>query len=300
MSFQSLRRPTRQGSTGQQSTHLALAATLALAPLCALAEGNSPWLPIPGQASVSLGYTDQTASDAFIGGKKVAVKDITGGGASSYDRSSTGLRFDYGFSDAVAFDGSISYGKTSVGKADNDSGATDAVLGLRWRVLDEYEQPGTPTVTLRAAAILKGSYDGARLAALGKDANGFELSVIVGKQLTPEFSVWGELGTQNRSDNVPTATFYELGGRVRVAPQWSLSLGYSNKKFDGNLDIGGAGFSPARFQQVAEERSVLKFGVGFALAANQGLALSYGKVQDGRNTVNDDRILGLSYTYAFN
>lgn len=276
-----------------------LSIALLAAPLLAAAEGNSPWLPIPSQASVTVNYVSQKADDAYIGDKKMSIKDITGGGASSFDRTATSIRFDYGISDAVAFDAATSQGKVSAGNADSDNARTDSVLGLRWRVLDEYEQPNAPTVTLRGAVIIKGNYDGARLAALGKNANGTEASIIVGKQLTSAFSAYGELGVQNYSDIVPNATFYELGARVRVAPQWNIGLAYANKRFGGDLDIGGAGFSPARFQQVREERSLVKLGVGFAFAANQGIALNYAKVTEGRNTVKDDSILGISYTYGF-
>lgn len=276
-----------------------LSIALLASPLLAAAEGNSPWLPIPGQASVTVGYVSQKANEAYIGDNKLAVSAITGGGASSYDRTSTTVRFDYGFTDAVAFDAAISNGKTSVGGADSDSGTTDSVIGLRWRVLDEYEQPSMPTITLRGAVIVKGNYDGGRLASLGKGANGTEASIIVGKQVTSKISAYGELGVQNYADNVPNATFYELGTRIRVAPQWSVGLAYTNKKFGGDLDIGGPGFSPARFQQVREERSLVKLGVGFAFASNQGISLNYATLTDGRNTVKDNSVIGVSYTYAF-
>ena len=276
-----------------------LSLALVASPLLALAESNSPWLPIPGQVSASIGYVTQKAEEAYIGDKKLAVSAITGGGASRYDRTSTKLRVDYGLTDSVALDAAISTGTASVGGADKDSGSTDSVIGVRWRVIDEYEQPGIPTVTLRAAAIIKGNYQGARLAALGKAANGIEASVIVGKQLTPAIAAYGELGLLNYSNNVPNATFYELGTQIRISPGWSTSLAYTNKKFGGDLDIGGPGFTPARFQQVREERSLIKFGVNFAFAANQGIALNYAIVTNGRNTVKDNSILGISYTYGF-
>ena len=276
-----------------------LSVALMASPLLALAEGNSPWLPIPGQVSASIGYVTQKADEAYIGDKKLPVSAITGGAATKYERTSTKLRIDYGLSDSVALDAAISVGTTSVGGADKDSGATDSVIGLRWRVLDEYEQPSMPTVTLRGAAIIKGNYQGARLAALGKGASGIEASVIVGKQITPAIAAYGELGLQNYSNNVPNATFYELGTQIRVATGWSTSLAYTNKKFGGDLDIGGAGFTPARFQQVREERSLIKLGVNFAFAANQGIALNYAMVTNGRNTVKDSNILGISYTYGF-
>ena len=281
-----------------QFRHLLLSTLVAL-PMVAFAEGDSPWLPIPGQFSLGLNHTEQSGDNAYIGNKLLPLTAITGGAASKYKRATTTLRLDYGLSDALSFDATIGFAKVKVGAADNDSGMTDSTLGLRWRVLDEYEDPALPTLTLRGAAILKGNYDGARLASVGKDANGFEVAIVLGKQITPTFALSGEVGVQNRSDNVPNAIFYELAARYRFAPQWSASLGYSNRKFGGNLDIGGAGFSPARFQEVREERGVVKAGVGYAFASNQGVALNLAKTTSGRNTVKDDRAIGLSYTFAF-
>ena len=281
-----------------QFRHLLLSTLVAL-PVVAFAEGDSPWLPIPGQFSLGLNHTEQSGDNAYIGNKLLPLTAITGGAASKYKRATTTLRLDYGLSDALSFDATIGFAKVKIGAADNDSGMTDSTLGLRWRVLDEYEDPALPTLTLRGAAILKGNYDGARLASVGKDANGFEVAIVLGKQITPTFALSGEVGVQNRSDNVPNAIFYELAARYRFAPQWSASLGYSNKKFGGNLDIGGAGFSPARFQEVREERGVVKAGVGYAFASNQGVALNLAKTTSGRNTVKDDQAIGLSYTFAF-
>lgn len=275
-----------------------LAAALAL-PLSALAEGDSPWLPIPGDVSISLNQTEQSGKNAYIGSTELPITAITGGAASKFTRSTTRLRLGWGISDAVAADLSLGYGKVKAGAADNDKGQTDSIIGLNWRVLDEFESPELPTLTLRAAAILKGSYKGDRLAALGNDANGFELAVLLGKQITSSFALWAEAGVQNRSDNVPDATYYGLNGRLGVAPGWSLSVGASRSQYGGNLDIGGPGFSPARFQQVKAERTLVKAGVGWAFAGNQGLALNLAKVTSGRNTVKDDSIVGLSYTYAF-
>jgi hypothetical protein len=278
--------------------HLLAAAVLAL-PLAALAEGDSPWLPIPGQFTLGINHTEQSGDSAYVGSKELPLSAVTMGGASKYKRATTQLRLAYGLSDALSLDAALGYSRVKVGQADRDNGATDAILGASWRVLDEFERPGLPTLTLRGAAILKGSYDGARLASVGKDANGYEVAVMVGKQFTPALSLWAELGLQDRSSSVPNATFFEINGRYRVAPKWSLTAGYGNKKFSGDLDIGGPGFSPSRFQQVKEEREVVKLGVGFAFARNQGVSLNLAKVTGGRNTVKDDSIVGLSYTFGF-
>ena len=276
-----------------------LAAAALTLPLAALAEGDSPWLPIPGQFSLSLNHTEQSGNDAYIGSTQLAVSAITGGAASSFKRSTTNLRLGYGFSDAVSFDATLGYGNVKAGAADKDSGPIDSVIGINWRVLDEFERPGFPTLTLRGAAIINGSYDGARLAALGNDQKGIELAVLLGKQLTPAFSVWAEVGVQDRSGAVPKATFFDLGARYRFAPKWSASLGYSAKNYSGDLDIGGPGFSPARFQEVRAERGIARLGIGYAIAGNQGVALNLAQVVSGRNTVKDNQIVGVSYTIAF-
>jgi hypothetical protein len=57
--------------------------------------------------------------------------------------------------------------------------------------------------------------------------------------------------------------------------------------------------APARFQEVRAERGVAKLGVGFAFAANQGVALNFARAVNGRNTVNDDQVIGVSYTLGF-
>ncbi len=282
-----------------KSTKSALLLCAAIAPLLAHAEGDSPWLPIPGSGSISAGYVTQSAKNAYIGDQELPVSAITGGAASKFKRTSFTVGGSYGISDEFSVDARIGRSSVKVGGVDNTSGRTDAVLGGNWRALDEFEGGGFPTVTLRAAAIFKGDYNGDRLAALGKAANGFELSVLLGKQLTRELRVWGELGFQNRSKSVPNATIFELNGAYAFTPVISAYAGYALTRFSGDLDIGGPGFTPAAFQQVKEERDVLRAGLNFALASNQAVGLSFAKVVSGRNTVKDDSILGISYTYGF-
>lgn len=276
-----------------------LAAMLALASFASRAESDSAWLPIPGQLSLSANQTYQSGKNAYIGATRLPVSAITMGAASKYRRSATELRVDYGISDEFALDAKIGYGEVKAGAADNDKAMTDSVIGIRWRAIDEVDSPSAPTVTFRAAAILKGDYRGDRLAALGKAASGVELAAIVGKNLTPNLAVSGEVGFQNLDHSIPNAKFFEIGARYRIAPGWSASAGYSYKRFGGDLDIGGAGFTPAKFQQVREEREVVKFGVGYAFAANQGIGLTLSRAVKGRNTVKDDEAVSLGYTYSF-
>lgn len=269
-------------------------------PLAASAEGDSPWLPIPGQLSLGVSYTQQTAKETYIGDTKLSISTITGGGASEYKRTTTAVTANYGLYDAISLDATIAYGKVEVGAADDDSGILDTVIGAKWRVLDEVTSPAMPTVTLRVAAIINGNYDGARLAGLGNDASGYELAAIVGKQFNSMFSAWGEYAYQNRNNSVPDATVLDLGVSFTFVPQWNTSLTYTAKRYSGDLDIGGAGFTPARFQEVKDEHNTAKLTVGYAVAGNQGVSLTYGKsVGSGRNTGVEDPIISAAYVYAF-
>jgi hypothetical protein len=281
------------------TTARAFAVGIALVPLTTLAQSVSPWLPIPGSGTISLGYIDQSGDSAYIGNKELPVSGITGGAATKYKRSSYGVNFNYGLSDSLSIDGTLARGKVKVGAADSSSGLLDTVIGLNWRVVDEYEIRNAPTVTLRATGIINGNYDGAKLAALGKDANGFGLSAIIGRQFTSNFRAWGGLGYENRSSGVPNAVSVDANVGYRVIPALDLTAGYVSKKFDGALDIGGAGFTPAAFQRVKEQRQVAKLAASYAIAGNQTIGLSLGKVVGGRNTVKDDRIVGVNYSYGF-
>ena len=268
--------------------------------LSASAQSYSPWLPIPGSGSVGLGFVSQSADSAYVmGGTEAPLSAITAGGANKYKRESLSLNLGYGITDALAVDARFASTKVKVGGADNTSGLDDSTIGLNWRVLDEYSNRSAPTLTLRVAGIIGGNYDGARLASIGKDASGYQLAAIVGRQITPALSLWGSLGFEDRNKGVPNATFVDVNAAYAIAPSLSLSVGYSSKRFGGDLNIAGPGFTPAAFQQVNEERDTVRLGVSYAIAGNQSISLNYGKLVKGRNTVKDDQVIGIGYGIGF-
>ncbi len=285
---------------GARSIKAFAAVSVATMSISSFAQSSSPWLPLPNGGSISIFDTSQSGDSAFVmGATQAPISGITGGGATRYKRETIGLKFNYALLDNLAFDLNLAHAKVKVGGADNSSGLADSTLGVNFRVLDEYESRGLPTVTLRVAGIIGGNYDGARLAAIGKDASGYELSLLVGKQLSSGFSIWGSVGVEDRNRSIPNATFFDLNLGYNPIADLTLSLGYTSKKFGGNLNIAGPGFSPARFQEVNEERDTVRLGASYTFAGNQSLALQFGKLVRGRNTVKDDRIVGLSYTYGF-
>lgn len=274
-------------------------AGILMLPLAAVAEGTSPWLPAPGQLTLGIGYTQQTADTTYIGQQKLSVSQITNGLADEYVVDTTSVQLSYGISDAVSLDAALSYAEVDAGDRDSSTGLADSVIGIQWRVADEYLNPGLPSVALRAAAIISGDYESDRFAAIGKAANGIELAVIAGKQLSSIFSIWGEVGYQNRDSSVPDATYFNVNAGASFTPKLSGSVGFSRKKYSGDLDIGGPGFS-GEFAETREERYVIKAGLNYAFAENQGLSFNLGKSTAGRNGVKDDRIVSVAYSYGFN
>lgn len=272
-------------------------------PLTAVAEGTSPWLPAPGQLALGIAYTYQTADSAYImGDADVPVDEITMDGTDEYVVDTTSIQVSYGISDSLSLDAAVSYTEVDAGSdpGASEKGLGDSVIGLQWRVVDEYIYPESPTISLRAAALIAGDYPTNTISSLGKGADGFELSAIVGKQITPKFSVWGEIGHQNRDNSVPDSLFYNLNAAVSFTPTLSGSIGFSRKTYSGDLDIGGVGFAPERFPEINEERSLVKVGLNYAFASNQGVSLNLATLTDGKNTVNDDLIVSVAYSYGFN
>jgi hypothetical protein len=276
----------------------ALTFSLLTLPMLAVAENTSPWLPIPGEFSLGVNHTIQSADSVYIGDQEVKSKMLPpANGANEYEVTVTSLQLKYGILDSLSVDLTGGIAEVEIGSATED-GNRDTVLGINWRVVDEFTAGGAPTVTLRAAAIIKGSYESESIVSLGKGANGVEVAAIVGKQFGI-VSLWGELGLQDRSNSVPKAIFYGVNVGFQFIPQLNLTLGYDNKEFDGDLDIGGPGFTGAdKFQQVAEERTVFKAGLNYSFVENQAIAVNFAQLTDGRNTINDDAF-SLSYAVSF-
>lgn len=274
------------------------AVAFATASLTAVAESTSPWLPIPGQLTLTINHTAQSGDSAYIGKTEIPVIDITGGEASDYDRNTTSLILNYGISDALAIDAVIGYGDVDAGVSESDSDISDAIIGVSWRIVDEYIG-ALPTITARVGVIIAGDYEVDQVSSIGSGENGIDVSLLVGKQLTNSISVSAEIGHQNRNGEVPDASYYGVNANYSFLEKWGVNIGYSVKEHGGDLDIGGEGFSPARFPEIRAEVSLAKVGLNYSIASNQGIALNFAKTVDGRNVVKDDTIIGASYTYAF-
>lgn len=267
----------------------AIAAALAI-PTLSHAQ-NSAWLPAPGSGSVGLSYLTQEADRFYIGGSLMALPFGT------IKIKTTTLAAQYAIADGLAFDAKLPFAQRTSGLG-SDSGTGDARLGVTWRFVDEFEKRGAPTVALRAGAIIAGNYQTLRPDSIGDGASGYEVSLLVGRYLTPSFGVRGEVGIRDRNRGVPNQTFLSVGADLRITPSLAGSIGFSSIRNSGNLDIGGPGFTPLRFQQVAEKRNFINAGLAYSVTERISINGNIGKVTSGRNTSkNDVYSLGVSFDF---
>ena len=271
------------------ATLTALAAALAF-PTLSHAQ-NSVWLPAPGSGSVGLSYLSQEADRFYIGGNLMALPFGT------IKIKTTTLAGQYAVADSLAVDAKIPFARRTSGLG-SDSGTGDARVGVTWRFVDEFENRGAPTVAVRAGAIIAGNYQTFRPDSIGDGASGYEVSLLVGRYLTPNFGIRGEVGIRDRNRGIPNQTFLSVGADLRITPSLAGSVGFSSIRNSGNLDIGGPGFTPLRFQQVAEKRSVINAGLSYSVTERVSLNGNIGKVTSGRNTRKDDLYsLGVAFDF---
>ena len=252
---------------------------------------NSVWLPAPGSGSVGLSYLSQEADRFYIGGSLMTLPFGT------IKIKTTTLAGQYAIADGFAVDAKLPFAQRSSGLG-SDSGTGDARVGLTWRFVDEFERRGAPTVAVRAGAIIAGNYQTLRPDSIDDGASGFEVSLLVGRYLTPSFGVRGEVGIRDRNRGVPNQTFLSVGADLRITPSLSGSVGFSSIRNSGNLDIGGPGFTPLRFQQVAERRNLINAGLSYSVTERISINGNIGKVTSGRNTSkNDVYSLGVAFDF---
>lgn len=260
--------------------------------------GNSAWLPAPGGGSVSLSLIYQNAEEFYRGSEKVpgplAEDDLT--------QKTAMVQIKYGLLDSVALDlavGGSEASKPGAGpkESDDESGLTDINVGVTVRVVDEAVTQG-PSIAFRVGGIKSGSYDTGYINSIGDGGNGFEVSGIVGKFLSDNFAVSGELGYRMRNEDIPDAIFANVTGSLIFADMFGLSVNYTMENSTGGIDIGSEGFEPSRFPETEEDTHTLGSTLTFLVGGGASISGSYARVIDGRNT-GEYNIFAVSLGYSF-
>jgi hypothetical protein len=213
------------------------------------AEGDSPWMPIPGTLGIGLTYTDQYATEYFKTNqyRTNGVTEYVGEGdqltlePDQDYRFKTGyLKFTYGISEnlaaSVLFGYSDAFARTEpwytytnsyryppepkipnrpLGAANH--GVMDTHAGIKWRIVDEFNHDVWPTITLVTNAIIKGSYETQTQAAVGKGGGGgYEVALLFGKQFGADYSLSFEIGTQRRGKELRKDRTYTYPGTKKA------------------------------------------------------------------------------------
>ncbi|MCY4199974.1 MAG: hypothetical protein OXF31_09225 [Gammaproteobacteria bacterium] len=258
---------------------------------------GSPWLPIPKSGALSLSYVSEDAETFYRGEEN---RDLPFGGL---EQQSIYLNANYGLTDSIALDvqavhTSVSGDAPSPPGPPDEDGWADIRVGATWRFVDEYVNPAAPSVALRVGYTVAGDYTSTLPTAIGDGADALEASLVFGKIFDNRFALSVEWGYRSRSDDVPNESFINAKAFVLVGERWILNAQIHKTTASGNLDIGGQGFTPARFAETSEDIERFGLGAEFNVTPDIGLGLNWFKVTDGRNTAEFDTIAA-TVSYKF-
>ncbi len=192
-------------------------------------------LPEPGQFIFGMVYEESEAYHIWAANKNYNVTVEAGGEKYGIDINQGYFALQYGITEKWAAD--LNIGGTTVGwrtfsegnAIESTTGLMDWSFGVRYQVYNELKQtniPWMPTLTLRAGAVMPGSYDENFVFAPGLRSAAVEPEVLMRKHFGwPGFGAYGDaLYRWNRTtDNdqyiVAIGVFQQIKG-------WELDLGY--------------------------------------------------------------------------
>ncbi len=255
---------------------------------------TSPWLPAPGGGSFTVSVVSQSATEFW----RSETKGPTPGGGQTLAQKTVWVNGTYGLSDSVALDFQAGGASSSFPMRDSVSGLQDVRAGVVWRAVDEVVIRSA-TVAFRVGAVVAGRYETGYINALGDGGSGVEMLALVGKFLSDWFAVSSEVGYRYRNSNIPANAFLRLGGGLVLGPGIGLSVSCRIDDSLTGLEIGGLGFSTARFPELQEDLHLLGGSVSVPLGNQVSVGAFYGKVVRGRNKAASKVVNG-SVTFSFN
>ena len=264
--------------------------TFAVALLCcSRAYCADPWSLPQGDSVVFSSFVHENF-DEFFRGKEES--DLPFGELNQFTVS-TG--FNYGVTDDITLDVVFGYTATDGGLQGEDEGLNDTTLGIRYKIVDEFnvENPvWTPTLSIATRFIIPGTYDEGQFpVSPGDGAFGGEFSLIYGKFLGETgFGLYGDVGYRLREEPVPDDFFTSLGVLQQLGWGLTSTLEFRHVAAVNGIDLGTEEFMPGRAMELRERSEQLEFGLGWTHEAS-GIVVGglFGITLDGRNS-GDKRI----------
>ena len=279
--------------TIHKSCLLAIAGPLLAGAMPAFASDQSPWLDTAGSGEVSVGYVSQSANRFFAGDTELSLP-------TDLELQTLYVGVSYGITDRLSIDGQFGYAKSDfavnpvLSPRGGLSGITDSKIGLRYAL---YSADGA-AVTVRGAVIIEGDYDTGAITSIGDGDSGLEVALLAGKVFDSGFAINGETGYRSRGSDVPDEWFGGVTGSYAFNDMIGAYVGYQLVRSDGDLNVGGPGFTPQRFPEVDEDYNLVSGGLSFNFSDRWSAGIGYGKKLDGRNTAKSD-FWNVSAVYSF-
>lgn len=257
------------------------------------AEG-SPWLPADQTTRLSLSFTSGSTEDFFIGETST---DLGGALEGTY----VWLNASYGYDDVWAFDARTGYANTQFeSNPEEQQDIADTSFGISYQFINEFEADnGMPTLAARLGYTIGGDYETDLIDAIGDGASGIDLSLLVGKSITPVFSAFGDITLRQRDGGVADGIKFLAGGYYSSPiPRLGFQLSVAGVRTDSNINIGDPGFGVSQFSQTDRDSDWVIAGVNYGLENGIGLGFSYSSVLSGKNVADSD-IATFNLSYSF-
>lgn len=256
---------------------------------------QSAWLPEPKTWSVTPSYTFETYDDVRVGDRKAKLP-------SSIDQHTFQVALEYGINERFAADLALGVISVSGATGSDESGLADTRLGVRWMAVDETQSNPSPTISLRAGAIIQGSYNASATGfpnTPGAGASGAEFSVLLGKTLGETgLSAYGEMGFQVFTEDVPADFFGSIGLSYELPHNFDVSIGFTHFQSLSGSDASAPGFNPARSPELKRESNEVYFGLGYQDQGGRHYQVLYARTIDGRN-IGERNAFTVSVTFTF-
>lgn len=258
------------------------------------AYGQTAWLPPQGRFSVNPSYTFSTFEKFWLGRTKSRLPD-------DQEQHSFSVSVEYGLFDNVALDLTVGYTRTSFGPEGDTDGLDDTTLGVRWRLVDEFQLDSSyvPTLTLHVGGIIAGTYETGAVGSAGDGASGIEISLLFGKTFGDTgFGLSGSVGYRYRMEDAPDDFFASIGGYKTFLKGFVVSAAYRHVQGLSGLDIGEPGFTPERFPETQEIFDSVEAGLGYIDKGGRYYGIFVARTLDGKNTA-EKPIVGALLSFPF-
>ena len=259
------------------------------------------WADVPGQGELVAGivYSESEAYHMWAGGKYHNITAHASGEDYGIDAHQGYLALQYGLTERWVFDLNVGYVSSGWRSFEGEEirstgGLMDVSFGVRYQLFNETNAPCAflPTLTLRAGAVLPGSYDQNFPFAPGVRSTAVEPEILLRKHVGwPGLGFYGD-GLFRWNHTTPDDQYIIAVGLFQQIKGWEVDLGYKHLQTLSGLDIiypvdpsSNNGLNIIYPRSPRENYDAIEFGFSYVTSKRHwryGFQLT--SVVDGNNT----------------